>query len=539
MPDLLFIRRGEEVLRVALGAGPLVIGRGEQCDVTLPDPAISRRAVQVQLRGERAVAIDLSGKGLALTGVSLPTSGEHLLDDGAELALGEFRARFRHAPPQTGGRTVERVTSEAPEPGPLRPRPARLTALSSGRSIPLGDARVVVGNGPGAALTLDDPLVSRDHFEIVVRRGCHVVRDLESTNGTRLEGMRVGEAELVSGARLRVGATELRYDVDAADAGEALPGFFTTDPAMLARADELRRAAASAFPICVLGETGTGKDVVARAIHALSPRAKGPYLALNCGGLDAALADSQLFGHERGAFTGADRRTDGLFVAANGGTLFLDEIGDLPLAVQVKLLRTLENGEVRAVGSTATRKVDVRIVAATNKDLFTLAELGRFREDLLYRLNVYSLTLPPLRARRGDILPLAERLLAESAPGEAPPALTPAARDKLLAYDWPGNVRQLRGVLHGALILSDHRTLTAELLRLPESRAAAPAVASRDSAPDALDLRGRTLAELEDLAIRRAFERHKGDRPAMLAELQVSRSTLYRKLSELGLDDER
>ena len=249
-----------------------------------------------------------------------------------------------------------------------------------------------------------------------------------------------------------------------------------------------RRVAPRSIPVLLEGETGTGKELMARAIHQASPRRDRPFIAVNCGALPPELVESELFGHDKGAFTGADRARPGYFVAANGGTLFLDEIGELPPAAQVKLLRVLQEGAVVRVGATTPRDVDVRVIAATNRTLTEEVAEGRFREDLFYRLAVAVLKLPPLRERPGDVGHLADRLLqqidAESAnePGYQSKRISASARNVLSRHPWPGNVRELSNTLRRAAIWSDGSSITAEDLHdalLPAARDRAAAVLDR------------------------------------------------------------
>jgi DNA-binding NtrC family response regulator len=220
----------------------------------------------------------------------------------------------------------------------------------------------------------------------------------------------------------------------------------------------IRRFAPLDAPVLITGETGTGKDLVARAIHACSPRARLPFLAINCGAIAETLLESELFGHERGAFTGAHQTHRGIFEAAATGTVFLDEIGDIPPRLQVALLRVLESGEIRPVGSAASRKTACRLLAATNADLAERVDQGRFRNDLLYRLQRLQVHLQPLRERREDILPLAEHFLAEGQPADAPLVMDQALRDELRSLDWPGNVRELKNTIERIRLLHPDRT---------------------------------------------------------------------------------
>ncbi|WP_175704751.1 sigma-54 interaction domain-containing protein [Burkholderia ambifaria] len=281
------------------------------------------------------------------------------------------------------------------------------------------------------------------------------------------------------------------------------------DPRSLALLERVRRVAPSDANVLIAGETGTGKELIARRVHDVSHRGDGPFVAVNCGALSDTLVDSELFGHEKGAFTGAVGAKPGWFEAANGGTLFLDEIGDLPLSMQVKLLRVLQEREVVRLGSRASIPIDVRVVAATNVDLEQAVAAGRFRGDLFYRLNVVRLDVPTLRERPGDILPLARHFLDtyRGRLGHGPRSIEPRAARRLEAHPWPGNIRELENVMHHAVLVSRHDALQDTDLNL--SSACAPATGAREAAShapaqEALEL---ALCALFDDAHENLFER--------------------------------
>ncbi len=298
--------------------------------------------------------------------------------------------------------------------------------------------------------------------------------------------------------------------------------------------DTIRQVAPSRATVLIEGESGTGKELVARALHQLSPRALGPFIAVHCAALAPTLLESELFGHERGAFTGAVDRHMGRFEAADGGTLFLDEIGEIDLSMQVKILRVIEERRFERVGGRETLDVDVRLVAATNRDLRRMVEERRFREDLYFRLNVVTITLPPLRARPGDIPLLVDHFLKEYAAenGRSVPVLTPDAMDALTAYSWPGNVRELRNVVERMIVLSRGERLTVRDLpsvireRVRERGADGPGGGA-----------GLSLEENERRIIRRALEATGGNRVRAARELGISRRTLHRKIAAYGLSD--
>jgi DNA-binding NtrC family response regulator len=326
-------------------------------------------------------------------------------------------------------------------------------------------------------------------------------------------------------ARLERENQVLREELEDAGGGEPLVGA----SAALARVRELvSRVAPSQASVLVRGETGTGKELVARELHRSSPRAEGPFVAFNCGAVAEGLAESELFGHEKGAFTGADRRRLGRFELADGGTLFLDEVGELALPLQVKLLRALQERRFERVGGMTTVQVDVRLVAATNRDLEQAIRDGHFREDLYYRLNVVRIDVPPLRERPEDIPPLAELFVARygtRADGTRL-RLSAEALAALQSHAWPGNVRQLENTLHRACILCDGDTITAEDLDL-----AIPAAGAESRAGD---LRA-TLARVERDLIERALREHDGNLTAAGRALGIERNLLRYKLRKHGL----
>ncbi|MGA3292480.1 MAG: sigma-54 dependent transcriptional regulator [Candidatus Acidiferrales bacterium] len=283
-------------------------------------------------------------------------------------------------------------------------------------------------------------------------------------------------------------------------------------------------------PVLITGESGTGKELVARAIHFRGPLAQMPFIAVDCGTLVPTLMESELFGHERGAFTGAVRSKPGLFQAANGGSIFLDEIGELPLEMQAKLLRVLQEKEIRPVGSNDKIPVDVRVIAATNRDLEAAYRAGTFRKDLYFRLNVVTVHLPALRERRSDIPQLVHCFLDRYAPGESI-QIDPSAMKSFLQYDWPGNVRELENCIARAVALGAHRMIDAVDLPPAIARANDSALTREDGA----ELSTTALADLERITILRVFEQAGGDKALTGKMLGISRATLYRKLKRYNI----
>jgi DNA-binding NtrC family response regulator len=328
-----------------------------------------------------------------------------------------------------------------------------------GRAVALGDAPVTVGSDRGCTLALRDTGVSRQHLRVTAEPGGeYLVTDLGSTNGTRFAGARVTSARVGPGATLQVGRTSLRVQPE--------PHGLQIEPSRAHRLGELvgaslvmrevfavlELAAASDVTVLLEGETGTGKELAARAVHEASARRRGPFVAVDCGALPAGLVESELLGHVKGAFTGAQQARRGAFARADGGTLFLDELDALPLELQPRLLRALETRSVRPVGGDAEQAVDVRVIAAAQRDLAGAVARGDLRPDLYYRLGVVRVALPPLRERREDIEPIVAALLARR--GLSPDGVHGPALARLTAHPWPGNVRELRNAVDRAIALS-------------------------------------------------------------------------------------
>jgi len=423
---------------------------------------------------------------------------------------------------------------QAPHAGGLRSSEVVLSVLAGPDTGRLVSARgpgaaLRLGRGPDNDLVLHDEGVSRQHAIVEAAGGKLILRDLESTNGTIVNGVQVRSCELHSGEVIRCGRSAVRVSFREETlhlppgSEDRLDEIWGRSPAMRKLYTLVRRIAPSPLPVLVLGETGTGKELVARALHRLSPRASQPFVALNCAALPRELIESELFGHERGAFTGATGQRKGAFELASGGTLLLDEIGELSLDLQPRLLRAVETGAFRRVGGSEEVRVTVRVVAATNRDLAHEVEAGRFRQDLYYRLYGLSLVLPPLRERADDILFLADIFLAGLGGGAT---LSPPAVRRLTAYHWPGNVRELRFAVERAVTLST----TPELGEEAFDTLKAPTTTAPPGSP--LD-----LETSERVAIERALREHPGNKRAAAAALGIAYSTLYEKLRKYGLRD--
>jgi two-component system response regulator AtoC len=415
-----------------------------------------------------------------------------------------------------------------------------VSAANGDRSYPFGSkSKLVLGRASDCDVVLLDSAVSRRHVAIVLS-GVPYLEDLGSRNGTVLFGrtLRAGDrSPLPVGTAFSVGAATVvlqRRSPTPTTSNHPV----IEDPAVRAIYDLLDVIGPSPLSVLVLGETGTGKEVFANAVHARSPRARRTFLPVNCAALSDTLLESELFGHEKGAFTGAMQAKTGLFEAADGGTVFLDEIGELGVATQAKLLRVLETGEVTRLGSVKPIHVDVRFVAATNRELDAFVEAGRFRRDLLYRLNGFTVTLPPLRDRPLDILPLARHFVARAAARleRAAPTLSEAAQEALVAYPWPGNVRELRHVIEraastcrgAAVIAPEHLALPS---KGPSKAEPANVTTPTDPPPDVHE----KVVALTKERILAALQRTTFNQTEACKLLGVSRRTLINKIVLYGI----
>jgi len=416
------------------------------------------------------------------------------------------------------------------------------TGPNSGEVHALEGDRVVVGRGMDCGVRLSDAHASRQHFRVERRGESYWLVDMGSRNCTAVNGVPVDEKELQWGDELRVGLTRLVFlsggDVTLLGPThtQAIQKTQTilkegssyemvgSSRAMRAVFDVIERVAPLDVSVLVTGESGTGKELVARAIHRNGPRAEGQLVAVNCAAIPGNLIESELFGHEKGAFTGAGARRQGRFEVASGGTLFLDEIAELPTESQAKLLRVLEEKKVTRVGGTEPVDVDVRIVAATNHDLRAEVEAGRFRQDLLFRLEVVRVEMPALRDRSSDIPELAEFFLERyrSKADRRVANFTDEAMAKLVSHAWPGNIRELKNIIERAVILGSGSDIRADDILLPAD------------APHG-EAGFETLAGVERRHIERAMALADGNKKRAAEMLGIPRSSLYDRLKEYGL----
>jgi DNA-binding NtrC family response regulator len=544
MPELVLRNGVVDVLRAPLHGQAVTLGKSTANDISIPDETLPAFLCSLEPMGDgRYRLIDRCGQGVAINGAM---SEDRELADGDVLTLGQLSARYvavgsdeKPSPVASG--------NERQNTGVLRTRSdgrlvltdvrVRMPKQSGGELMQLPVAGLRIGALPDNDLILTDSFVSSFHAQLFMRGERLIVRDLDSTNGTFVNDVRVVEAEVPLGGIVRIGKLEL--SIEHRDEVNDLPALsndrgpwhcgelHTADKSFAKTFALIEKVAPHDATACIFGETGTGKELAAHALHQLSGRRRGPFVPLNCAAFPADLIESELFGHEKGAFTGADRQRKGAFEEADKGTLFLDEIGELPLDAQAKLLRTLETRSVRRVGGRGDVPVDVRIVCATHRDLMQHVKTGQFREDLLHRLYVIPIKLPPLRDRPHDIVHLAQHFAKLLSPNHGA-RITKGAELKLGAHRFPGNVRELRNIIQRALILGNGKTIDdSDLAFIPVTLA--------DQTTSAQVFRpGVTMEDIEREALRTAMEAF-GTMAEAARALGIPKTTFWRRAQALGI----
>jgi transcriptional regulator with AAA-type ATPase domain len=503
--DMLCLCRAGRLIRTfPLGEVAVEAGSHPDCDIVVHAAGVPARVLLFQPYGGTVYVYDLA-KDPALGARSIMPIGEPV---GVGAGYSVARLKAKPACFEPGG--TEPLRGRRGEP--------RLLSLVSGhgpgaRAFHVGVAPVSVGGAADNGIALSDRAVSQYHCRIEPSSRGVSIRDLGSTNGTWVDGLRIRRHELRPGAVVRVGRTELRV---VRRGGEPASEVVVESSAMLSVMAEVDRLAGLPWPVLIRGETGVGKEHVARALHERGRRKNGPFVPLNGGGLPRDLMESELFGHERGAFTGAVQTHRGAFEQAHGGTLFLDEVAELPPDLQTRLLRVLETWHVRRVGSETARRVDVRLVCATHRDLRRLVQEGRFRADLYYRIHRLVVEVPPLRFRPDDVGFLAEHFLRQMEPAIGERRLEPQSIDRLQAYAWPGNVRELRNVLELAAVDCDGAVIDIAAVDRSLRRISEPSV-SRPSAG----------------CLREALEQYGGNISAAARALGIPRSTFRDRLKSV------
>lgn len=538
MPELHVSKSGKFLFRIPIQNSPFRIGRSGANDLSLPDDEISRQHAEV-LTNDGEYRLKNVGSGGTVIGNRKIDSAA--LADGTRFSIGSWEFLFRVVGEadreavrdretcitRIGNDPPTKIIQFKPEGEKFRTLNPILTVTGpdkSSRRISFKGGSLVIGARADSDVVIADDTVSGRHCEFV-KKGSHLIlRDLGSTNGTWLKGAKISEVPLTDPAEITIGTTHVRLSWEEQEesvkpSGEdRLMNLVGASEPMRRLYTKIQRVAPTDLTVLIQGETGSGKELVARAIHDLSLRAPKPFVALNCGAISQNLIESELFGHERGAFTGAVGRHPGAFEQALGGTLFLDELGELPLNLQPKLLRVLENQTLRRVGGTEDLRVDVRVVAATHRNLREEVAKGTFREDLYFRLYVVPLAVPPLRERSEDIGLLSRHFVSQSK-GNRPVRLSEGAVQKLAQHAWPGNVRELKNVILRSMVFSEEDEISPEEIQLGEGSLGVQAGAIN-------------LMEVEKGKILEALEKTGGNKTKAAELLGIAKSTLFKKLKE-------
>ncbi len=512
------------------------IGRSRKNHIVLPHPEVSRNQAIIRKKGKEYVVIDESGRGLD---VNTALAKESELKHGDVLSIGVYRLVFQSEEPEDppSDTMTWESTLELPTPKPVLEKIAKCELVvtdgpDKGKRMALGRGVMAIGRSAQGDLVLTDKTVSNLHLEIEYgSMGVHL-RDMGSTNGSRVDGRRIQSQTVDVGSEIQVGKTTLKLFLEEETLPMSPPSLgrlIGRSPKMEVVYQLIRKGANSDVAVLIQGETGCGKELVAKEVHRLSPRTQGPFITVDCSAIPKDLIESELFGHEKGAFTSAVSQRKGAFELANKGTIFLDEIGELPLEMQPKLLRVLEEKQFKRIGSGEVLHSDFRVIAATNRWLDQEVLKGRFRQDLFFRLYVLPIFLPPLREREEDIPILISHFLKGKAV-----QVPQAAMDQLVAHPWPGNVRELRNVMERAVVMMEGNVLQPEdllfLSNADRQGELMPWEKNEETSPPA------SLEEIEKQVIRRALKSCKGDKKVVAKTLGIALSTLYEKLRRYKLD---
>ncbi len=548
MPHLIFSQHGKTLLQVPLTKQNTQVGRSQACDVVLSEPTISRLQFSVyQLEGSYFVKnlgkakLKLNGKIVEASSIS---ENDFLELEAWRIALGNSDSSSLENQEDTyvshaiSGTTQALHLSRVGEE--LHYETLQLKVQSPQGSVkfyPIQQGTNTLGKSPACDIKIEDSYVSDTHAKLICQDSKVLIYDLQSTNGTYVNGLKAREVELDENSVVKIGQSEITLELKSHSqkikglSANSFGPFVGKSKAMRELYALIQQVASTHAPICIFGETGTGKELVAKSLHDLSGRKEKAWVVLNCGAIAKELIQSELFGHEKGAFTGAQQQHKGVFEQAQGSTLFLDEIAELPLDLQTNLLRVLETGKIRRVGSVQEIPVDVRIVCATHQDLARLVSEKKFREDLFFRLHVLPLYLAPLRERKEDIPLLAEHFLKIFLPEGRTLIWSAETLDFLMNQDWPGNVREFKNAIQRAVILAKKAVLEPSDFGFLSSRGAA-CCAQNEGAPRGTPT---NLQDIEKQVILQELERQKDNRLATAKALGISKSTLYEKFKLYGI----
>ncbi|HBF12324.1 MAG TPA: sigma-54-dependent Fis family transcriptional regulator [Deltaproteobacteria bacterium] len=514
-----------------------LIGRSSECDLCLPDAEISRKHAEIFFENNYYVLNNISSTHTLLNGSEI--SSPSVLLEGQKIDIGSWQLKFKQskipdeesqgsyktALTYVSGDTT-RLLSLNPETDTcLLEKTILVIKNPSGDElrVPFSKRKMLLGSSSSCDVVVKDDYVSGRHCEMSLQDEGIVVTDLHSTNGTHVAGNKIVSCLLKATQSFTVGQTALTFCVQQQEETlNPIPepefcGMVGKALSMQKLFAKIAKVAPTTHTVLVQGETGSGKELVARALHLLSLRRGKPYLVLNCGAISRSLIESELFGHEKGSFTGAVVKRMGAFEQVQGGSLFLDEIGELPLELQPALLRALENRTIRRVGGNAEISVDVRVIAATHRDLLNLVKQGRFREDLYYRLFVVPLEIPSLKERKEDIPLLISHFLKEAGVSKT---FSEKALAKFSDYEWPGNIRELKNSVLRSLIFSEKEIIEASEVDLVLKEEEAESI---------------NLDEVEKNKIDQALLKTEGNKARAAELLGIAKSTLFKKLKDYNI----
>ena len=547
MAELKLLKNSEELMKFLMRKEMVTIGRSSQNDICLPDQNISRLHLTITRKNDNYIVTDKSTNG---TFVNSKRIYSHELKDDDEIKIGNWVIRFstkdeaHESETQIMGKEPTRIISYKPSRKELVLEKALIRfEKERSRIYPFKKGLVSIGKSKSNDIVLTDDYSSNFHAKIENRNGEFFLKDLGSTNGTFLNGQRIFETALPVNSLIEIGKTALKFYTESetrkitASKDTNFMGIISKNEAMREIFSLVSRVANSDSTVLVQGETGTGKELVARALHKLSARSNKPFITVNCGAISKDLIESELFGHEKGAFTSAHQQRQGAFEQANYGTIFLDEIGELPLELQPKLLRVLENKEIKKVGGNELIDIDVRVIAATNKNLPALVKSGKFREDLYYRLMIIPLEVPPLRDRPEDIPILAEFFLGKEGSDDKAKAkkISRQAVEVLKREKWGGNVRELKNVLSRAVIECKSDTIEASDLSFSPSSLVEQTAYEFELSEFKDTKTVKTLRDVEKDKIELELKKNAYSKQETAKALGISKSTLHEKMKKYNL----
>jgi DNA-binding NtrC family response regulator len=539
MSELKVSKDGKISFKINLSKNLFKIGRSLTSDLTLDDLEVSREHAEIIYRNENYY---LKDKSLAGTKVNNQFVDEIILEDGAKIEIGRWQIEFNAYAKEDEAYlddvkttiTQYQKKSETKIVGINQDQNSFLTEKiillvkapdKNTRRFILNEKSLTIGSSSEADIMVEDDYVSSLHARLTATNNGIEIKDLGSTNGVWINENKVGEISLTPPQIISLGQTKLSLfseqeneEIEPLNVDQFC-GLVGKSESMRKVYKQIKRVAPTLHTVLIQADTGCGKELVAKAIHDLSPNKSGPYYILNCGAISPNLIESELFGHEKGAFTGAINRHVGVFEKAYNGTVFLDEIGELPLDLQPKLLRVLENRTIRRVGSSEEIPVRARIIAATHRDLKSWVEKGKFRMDLYYRLCVLPIFISSLKERAEDIPLIATHLVNQMSP--TPKKISSNTIDKLMQYPWPGNVRELKNVLLRAMVYSDQDLLTPDDIEF--------------FADESESINNENLAGMEKEKIIEVLGKTKGNKSKAARQLGIARSTLFKKMKEYDI----